>query len=40
MLVENLEETSIKGQRLLYDYIASKNVTIHEFIIPKEVTLS
>ena len=28
MLVENLEETSIKGQRLLYDYMASKNVTI------------
>ena len=40
MLVENLEETSIKGQRLLYNYMASKNVTIHEFIIPKEVTLS
>ena len=39
MLVENLEETSIKGQRLLYDYMASKNVTIHEFIIPKEITL-
>ena len=40
MLVENLEETSIKGQRLLYDYMASRNVTIHEFIIPREVTLS
>ena len=40
MLVENLEETSIKGQRLLYDYMASKNVTIYEFIILKEVTLS
>ena len=40
MLVENLEETSIKGHRLLYDYMASKNVTIHEFIIPKELTLS
>ena len=24
MLVENFEETSIKGQRLLYDYMASK----------------
>ena len=36
MLVDNLEEISIKGQRLLYDYMASKNVTIHEFIIPKE----
>ena len=40
MLVENLEETSIKGHRLLYDYMTSKNVTIHKFIIPKEVTLS
>ena len=40
MLVENLEETSIKGQRLIYDYMASKNVTIHEFSIPKEVKLS
>ena len=40
MLVENVEETYIKGQKLLYDYMASKTVTIHEFIIPKEVTLS
>ena len=40
MLVENLEETSIKGQRLLCVYMTSKNVTIHKFIIPKEVTLS
>ena len=40
MMVENLEETSIKGQRLLYDYKASRNVTIHEFVIPREVTLS
>ena len=40
MLVENLEETSIKGQRLLYDYMASKNVFIHEFSILKEATLS
>ena len=38
ILVENLEKTSIKGQSLLYDYMASKNVTIHEFIIPKELT--
>ena len=40
MLAENLEKTSIKGQRLLCDYMASKNVTFHEFILPKEVTLS
>ena len=40
MLVENFEETSIKGQRLMYDNMASKNVTIHEVIIPKELTLS
>ena len=40
MLVEDLKETFIKGQKLLYDYMASKNVTIHEFIIPKELTLS
>ena len=40
MLVENLEKTSIKGQQQLYDYMASKNVTIHKFIIPKELTLS
>ena len=37
MLVENIEETSIKD-RLLYDDMASKSVTIHEFIIPKELT--
>ena len=40
ILVENLEETFIKGQRLLYDYMASKNVTIFDFNIPKELTLS
>ena len=40
MLVENFEETSIKGQGLMYDNMASKNVTIHEVIIPKELTLS
>ena len=39
-VVENLEETSIKGQRLLYDYMASINVPIYEYIIPKELTLS
>ena len=27
VLVEDLKETSIKGQKLLYDYMASKNVT-------------
>ena len=39
-LVENLEETLVKGQRLFYGCMASKNVTIHEFIIPKELTLA
>lgn len=37
MLVENIEENSIKGQRLLFDFMVSKNVTIHEFIIHKEL---
>ena len=40
MLIENSKETSIKGQRLLYYYMASRNVTIRKFIILKELTLS
>ena len=40
ILVENLEETSIKRQqRLLYAYMTSKNVTTYECIIPKELIL-
>ena len=40
ILVENLEETSLKRQqRLLHAYMTSKNVTIYECIIPKELTL-
>ena len=36
-----LRRNSIKGQRLLYYYMISKNFTIHEFIIPsKELALS
>ena len=37
MLVENLEETSIKGQRLLYDYMASKNVLFTNLLFPKNL---
>ena len=40
MLIENLKETSIKGQRLLYYYMPSENFTVHKFIITKELTIS
>ena len=40
LLVENLNETSMKGQRLIYDYFTSLNVKLHEYIIPKELLFS
>ena len=40
LLVENLKETSLKGQRLAYDYFTSLNTKLHDYIIPKELLLS
>ena len=36
LLVENIHETSTRGQRLVYDYFQSLNVKLHEYVIPKE----
>ena len=40
LLVENIRETSTRGQRLVYDYFQSFNVKLHEYAIPKELLLS
>ena len=40
LLVENLKETSLKGQGLAYDYFTSLNTKLHDYIIPKELLLS
>ena len=37
MLVENLEETYIKGQRLLYDCLASKMSLFMNLLFPEKL---
>ena len=37
MLVENLQEESLKGQRIVYDHMSSLNTTIHKFVVTKEL---
>ena len=34
LLVENLDQESLIGQRIVYDYFSSLNVKIHEFKVP------
>ena len=37
MLVENLQEESLKGQRIVYDHMSSLNTTIDKFVVTKEL---
>ena len=40
MLVENLEETSLIAERLVYDYVSSVDVDISQFALPQELVRS
>ena len=40
ILVENLKEESLKGQRIVYDHIQSENIKLQEFKLTNELVNS
>ena len=40
VLDDNMKETSIVSQRLVYDTLASSNVKVHEFQVSQEIRKS